>query len=184
MDKTVHILKKPLTMTLIAIFFGLGVAGMILSAVGYPPVRSLGVLLNGVFSSPKHMSNVIIKSTPLILTGIGVAFAFKTGLFNIGAEGQFIMCCVAATVVGIVCDFPPVIQIPLVLFAGAAAGAVYGGIAGFLKARFGIHEVLTSIQLHWTALYFANYVCGQESIHKPDTLGKYEIKRSGYTMNP
>ena len=102
MDKTVHILKKPLTMTLIAIFFGFVVAGIILAAVGYPPVRSLGVLLNGVFSSPKHMSNVIIKSTPLILTGIGVAFAFKTGLFNIGAEGQFIMGCVAATVVGIV----------------------------------------------------------------------------------
>ena len=80
MDKTVHILKKPLTMTLIAIFFGFVVAGIILAAVGYPPVRSLGVLLNGVFSSPKHMSNVIIKSTPLILTGIGVAFAFKTGL--------------------------------------------------------------------------------------------------------
>lgn len=53
MDKTVHILKKPLTMTLIAIFFGFVVAGIILAAVGYPPVRSLGVLLNGVFSSPK-----------------------------------------------------------------------------------------------------------------------------------
>ena len=182
MDKTVHILKKPLTMTLIAIFFGFVVAGIILAAVGYPPVRSLGVLLNGVFSSPKHMSNVIIKSTPLILTGIGVAFAFKTGLFNIGAEGQFIMGCVAATVVGIVCDFPPVIQIPLVLFAGAAAGAVYGGIAGFLKARFGIHEVLTSIMLNWIALYFSNYVCGLERFHKPDTIGTYAINRSGYTM--
>ena len=125
---------------------------------------------------------MIIKSTPLILTGIGVAFAFKTGLFNIGAEGQFIMGCVAATVVGIVCDFPPVIQIPLVLFAGAAAGAVYGGIAGFLKARFGIHEVLTSIMLNWIALYFSNYVCGLERFHKPDTIGTYAINRSGYTM--
>ncbi len=182
MDRTVNILKKPLTMTLIAIFFGFVVTGIILAAAGYPPVHSLGVLFNGVFSSPKHVSNVIIKSTPLILTGLGVAFAFKTGLFNIGAEGQFIMGSVAATVVGILFDFPPVIQIPLVLSAGVAAGAVYGGIAGFLKAKFGIHEVLTSIMLNWIALYFSNYVCGLNRFHKPDTIGTYAINRSGYTM--
>jgi len=82
MDRTVNILKKPLTMTLIAIFFGFVVAGIILAAAGYPPVHSLGVLFNGVFSSPKHVSNVIIKSTPLILTGLGVAFAFKDSLIS------------------------------------------------------------------------------------------------------
>ncbi|MBE7720690.1 ABC transporter permease [Lacrimispora indolis] len=182
MDRTVKILKKPLTMTLIAVFFGFIVAGIILAAAGYPPVHSLTVLFDGVFSSPKHISNVIIKSTPLILTGIGVAFAFKTGLFNIGAEGQFIMGCVASTVVGILFDFPPVIQVPLVIFAGVAAGAVYGGIAGFLKAKFGIHEVLTSIMLNWIALYFSNYICTLNRFHKPDTIGTYPINRSGYTM--
>ncbi len=182
MDKAIKILKKPLTMTLIAVFFGFIVAGIILAAAGYPPVHSLAVLFDGVFSSPKHISNVIIKSTPIILTGIGVAFAFKTGLFNIGAEGQFIMGCVASTVVGILFDFPPVIQIPLVVLAGVAAGAVYGGIAGFLKARFGIHEVLTSIMLNWIALYFSNYVCSLPRFHKPDTIGTYPINRSGYTM--
>ena len=182
MDRTVKILKKPLTMTLIAVFFGFIVAGIILAAAGYPPVHSLSVLFDGVFSSPKHISNVIIKSTPLILTGIGVAFAFKTGLFNIGAEGQFIMGCVASTVVGILFDFPPVIQVPLVILAGVVAGAVYGGIAGFLKARFGIHEVLTSIMLNWIALYFSNYICTLNRFHKPDTIGTYAINRSGYTM--
>ena len=169
-------------MTLIAVFFGFIVAGIILAAAGYPPVHSLTVLFDGVFSSPKHISNVIIKSTPLILTGIGVAFAFKTGLFNIGAEGQFIMGCVASTVVGILFDFPQVIQVPLVIFAGVAAGAAYGGIAGFLKAKFGIHEVLTSIMLNWIALYFSNYICTLNRFHKPDTIGTYPINRSGYTM--
>ena len=96
MDKAAKILKKPFTMTLIAIFFGFLVAGIILAAAGYPTFHSLSVLLQGVFSGPKHISNVIIKSTPLILTGIGVAFAFQTGLFNIGAEGQFIMGAIAA----------------------------------------------------------------------------------------
>lgn len=182
MDKTAKILKKPFTMTVIAILCGFLVAGIILAAAGYPPLHSLNVLLQGVFSGPKHMSNVIIKSTPLIITGIGVAFAFKTGLFNIGAEGQFIMGCVASTTVGIIFDFPPVIQIPLVIFAGVAAGAVFGGLVGLLKARFGIHEVLTSIMFNWIALYFSNYISNLERFHKPDTIGTYAINKSGYTM--
>ena len=182
MDKTAKILKKPFTMTIIAILCGFLVAGIILSIAGYPPFHSLSVLIQGVFSGPKHISNVIIKSTPLILTGIGVAFAFKTGLFNIGAEGQFIMGCVASTTVGIVCDFPAVIQIPLVLAAGIIAGAVFGGLVGFLKARFGIHEVLTSIMFNWIALYFSNWICNLERFHKPDTIGTYPVNESSYTM--
>lgn len=169
-------------MTLIAILFGFLVAGVILAVAGYPPLHSLNVLVQGVFSGPKHISNVIIKSTPLIITGIGVAFAFKTGLFNIGAEGQFIMGCVASTTVGIIFDFPAVIQIPLVLAAGVIAGAIFGGLVGLLKAKFGIHEVLTSIMFNWIALYFSNYVCNLERFHKPDTIGTYAINKSGYTM--
>ena len=64
---------------------------------------------------------MIIKSTPIILTGVSVAFAYKMGLFNIGAEGQFIVGAVAANVVGIVCDFPAVIEVPLVLLAATPA---------------------------------------------------------------
>lgn len=182
MDKTAKILKKPFTMTLLAVICGFIAAGIILAAAGYPPLHSLGVLLQGIFSGPKQISNVIIKSTPLILTGIGVAFAFKTGLFNIGAEGQFIVGCVASTTVGIVCDFPPVIQIPLVIVSGVLAGALLGGIIGFLKARFGIHEVLTSIMFNWIALYFSNFVCNLKTFHKPETMGTYPINESGYTM--
>ena len=182
MDKIEKILKKPFTMTLIAILCGFLVAGIILSAAGYQPVQSLAILVKGVFSGPKHISNVIIKGTPLILCGIGVAFAFKTGLFNIGAEGQFIMGCVASTVVGVLFDFPPVIQIPLVLLSGVIAGAVFGGMVGFLKAKFGIHEVITSIMFNWCALYFSNYICSLERFHKPNTIGTYPINKSGYTM--
>ena len=182
MDKMEKILMKPFTMTLIAILCGFLVAGIILSAAGYQPVQSLAILVKGVFSGPKHISNVIIKGTPLILCGIGVAFAFKTGLFNIGAEGQFIMGCVASTVVGVLFDCPPVIQIPLVLLSGVIAGAVFGGMVGFLKAKFGIHEVITSIMFNWCALYFSNYICSLERFHKPSTIGTYPINKSGYTM--
>jgi len=181
MSKAENILRKPFVKTLIAIVLGFLVAGIILVIAGYPPIESLKALFDGVFSSSKHLSNVIIKSTPLIMIGIGVAFAFKTGLFNIGAEGQFIIGCAAAVVVGIECDFHPVIQIPLVLLAGAVAGGLYGGFIGLLKARFGIHEVLTSIMMNWIALYFSNWVCNLDRYHKPDTLGTYTVNKSGYT---
>ena len=144
MEKTVKILKKPMAATLLAIF---------LAASGYHPFEAFGALLSGIFGRPKYISNVIIKSTPIILTGVSVAFAYKMGLFNIGAEGQFIVGAVAANIVGIVCDFPAIIEIPLVLLVGAAAGALYGGISGWLKAKYHINEVIIGIMLNWIALY-------------------------------
>lgn len=182
MDRTVKILKKPIILTLIAIIMGLIVAGIILAIAGYPPFDSLLALLKGIFSTPKYISNVVIKSTPIIFTGLAVAFAFKTGLFNIGAEGQFIMGCIASTIVGISFNFPTVIQIPLVLLAGVAAGAIYGGVVGYLNAKFGIHEVISSIMLNWIALYFLNFICTLEIFRKPGTNGTYLVNESSMTM--
>lgn len=182
MDRVSKLRKLPFLTTLTAIILGFAAAFVILAAAGYAPVDSIRALVEGIFSSPKYLSNVVIKSTPLIITGAGIAFAYKTGLFNIGAEGQFIVGCAASTVTGIVCDFHPVLQIPAVLLAGVCAGAVYGGIVGILKAKFGIHEVLSSIMLNWTALYLSNYICNMDRFHKPETLGTYPIHPSGYTM--
>ena len=176
------ILKKPLTLTIIAIFFGFVVAAIVLAVAGYPPLKSIGILFQGVFSSPKNVSNVIIKSTPIIMTGLGVAFAYKTGLFNIGAEGQYIMGCVAATVTGYLLNLPPVLEVPIVILSGVIAGAIFGGIVGFLKARFGINEVITSIMLNWISLYFSNWICSLALFHKPSTIGTYPINESAYTM--
>lgn len=159
MNKVAQALKKPVIRTLAAIVLGLLVAGIILAVAGYPPMKSMLALAKGIFSKSKYMSNVIIKSTPLIFTGLAVAFAFQTGLFDIGAEGQFIIGCLASTIVGTTVNLPAVLQVPLVLLAGMAAGVIYGGLIGILKARFGIHEVISGIMLNWIALYLSNYVC-------------------------
>lgn len=180
MEKTAKILKKPITATLIAILCGFLVATVILGLAGYNPINVFGALISGMFGRPKYISNVVIKSTPLILTGVSVAFAYKMGLFNIGAEGQYIVGAIAANVAGIVCDFHPIIQVPLVIFAGAVAGALYGAIAGYLKARFSINEVISGIMLNWIALYLSNFVCNMNGIHKPDTDGTYAINSSGF----
>lgn len=182
MERVAKILKKQISSTIIAILCGFVVAAFVLAIAGYNPFEAFGILFKGVFSKPKYMSQVIIKSTPIILTGVSVAFAFKVGLFNIGAEGQYIMGTIAATMAGILFNFHPIIQIPIVILSGMAAGAVFGAFVGFLKARFGIHEVITSIMLNWIAFYACNFVVNLERFHQPDSTGTYVINQSGFTM--
>lgn len=182
MNKVATLLRKPLVAILLAIFFGFVVAAVILGMAGYQPLDAFDALFRGIYSKPKYISNTIIKSTPIILTGLSVAFAFKTGLFNMGAEGQYIMGTIAATMVGLYIELPAFLQIPLIVLAGMAAGALYGGIVGLLKANFGIHEVITSIMLNWIALYFNNFVVNIPAVHKPNSSGTFVIGQSGYTV--
>jgi len=145
-------------MTFFSILIAFFMSGIILFVAGYDPLQVYRVMIEGVFGRPKYISWVIIKSTPLIITGLSVAFAFRTGLFNIGAEGQFMMGSTIAALLGYFLHLPPLIHIPLVFFAGALAGGLWGGIAGFLKSRFGIHEVISTIMLNWIAFYGHNFV--------------------------
>lgn len=182
MRTTVKILKKPITSTIIAILCGFIVASVILAFAGYNPFETIAVMFRGIFARPKSITNVVIKATPIILTGLSVAFAFKTGLFNIGAEGQYVAGTVAATVVGISLNLPAAIQIPVVIISGVVAGAILGGLVGFLKAKFGIHEVITSIMFNWICFYLQNYVANSVMFHKPNTTGTFPINNSGYTV--
>ena len=176
MEKLVKILKKPVTSTFIAIICGFIVASVVLCIAGYNPIEAFNALFKCILSKPKYISNTIIKATPIILTGVSVAFAFKTGLFNIGAEGQYIAGTIAATIVGIKLNLPAV-----VILAGMLAGAIFGGIVGLLKAKFGIHEVITSIMLNWIGLYLSNFVVRSETFHQPDSTSTYMINESGFT---
>lgn len=182
-QKVIKLLKKPITSTLIAVVCGFVVASVILALAGYSPSKAMGALFNGIFSKPKYVSNVVIKSTPIILTGVSVAFAFKTGLFNIGAEGQFIMGAIASVVVGTIIpqSVPAIVQVPAVLTAGIIAGMAMGGIVGFLKSKFGIHEVITSIMFNWIAFYFSNFIVSLKKFHKPNTNGTYPVNQNSFT---
>lgn len=181
MQKIIKILKRPITSTLIAIILGFLVSGIILAIIGYNPISAFDSLLNGIFSRPKYVFKVFEKSTPIILTGISVAVAFKCGLFNIGAEGQYIMGSIAATIVGIKCNFHPIIQIPLIFISAILAGAIFGLLTGFLKAKYGIHEVLLGIMLNWIAFYLCNLVVNSETFNKPGTSKTFSINESGFT---
>jgi len=176
------IMRKPITSAIVAILFGFFVATIVLASAGYDPVEAFGALIDGMIGKPKYIANVIIKATPLLFTGVAVAFAFRVGLFNIGAEGQYVFGTVFATIVGILLDLPPVLQIPVVLLVGMLAGAAAGALVGWLKAKFGIHEVITSIMLNWISLYFNNFVVNSEAFHKANSTKSLPINSSGYTM--
>lgn len=145
---------------LVAILMGLLVGAFIMLIGGFNPIEAYGALLDKVVGNPYDMGEAIREITPLILTGLSVAFAYRTGLFNIGAEGQLIMGTLGAAWVGIRFDLPAIIHAPLAIIVGALAGGLWGALAGWLKAARGVNEVITSIMLNWIALFLSNYIIG------------------------
>lgn len=160
---------KKFLLSFLCVISGLLFGALILKLSGISPLEAYKVMWNGAFSRPGYIAYIIIRSTPLILTGLSVAFAFRTGLFNIGSEGQFIIGALSAAYFGFMFQFNPWIQIPLVLALSVFISALYGGLAGFMKARFGVHEVISTIMLNWIALYFSNFMVNVEGFHKPNT---------------
>ncbi len=164
-----------LSITMISIGMGIVLGGIILAVAGYSPFRAYWVIIAGIFGRLRYVSYSIIKATPLIITGLSVAFAFRTGLFNIGAEGQFIVGALAAVLVGVFIPLPFILHVPLVFLAGTAAGMLWGGLSGGLKARFGVNEVISTIMLNWVALYLNNYLIKRPFLHRPASEASYKI---------
>jgi len=141
-----------------AIFMALLVGAFFILAIGKNPVTAYAALLKGAFGDIYSIGETLENTTPLILTGLAVAFAFRAKLFNIGAEGQFLMGGLAATWVGTSLTLPMVIHLPLTLLAGVIVGGLWGGFAGFLKAVRGVHEVISTIMLNFIAMFFISYM--------------------------
>jgi simple sugar transport system permease protein len=106
----------------------------------------------------RPLTETLTFATPLIVSGLGVALAFRVGLFNIGGQGQILIAAAAAAWVGFSFDLPPVIHLVLAVAAGIAGGAIWAGIVGALKARTGAHEVIVTIMLNYIAFYLISYM--------------------------
>ena len=126
------------------------------------------------------LSDTVVNATPLILAGLAVALAFKSGLFNIGAQGQFIFGAIAASYVGFKFEFSPVMHITLALLAGIIAAGIYGGIVGLLKAKTGAHEVIVTIMLNYIATFFILWILKTEAFLRPGSINPIapEVKES------
>lgn len=146
---------KPFTAILVAFIIGWA----ILVIANYNAFNAFAALWNAGFKNMKSFANVLNKSTPLLFTGIAVAFSFRGNVFNIGAEGQFLLGAAAATWVGITfTHLPGFILIPMILISGAIGGAACAYIPGYLKAKLKVSEVITTIMFNYIALEFVGFL--------------------------
>lgn len=128
---------------------------LLLVLAGANPLDAMGKFINGIFGNSNGFAEIFVKATPLIFTGLGCAVAFKTGFFNIGAEGQFYMGAVAATFVAIQFNgVPGPIRIILAMVAGFLCGGLWAFIAAIFKAKFNISEIIVTIMLNYIAINF------------------------------
>ena len=166
MSKKNSILSSNAFYTLISIVIGFVVGAILLSIAKINPLDAYKQLFNGVFGKPKFMVWCLIYAAPIIFTGLSVAFSFKTGVFNIGAEGQFVVGSLTACVLGILIKAPAIIHVPLCFLGAALAGGIWGAIVGVLKIKKGVNEVLSYIMFNWIAFYLSNFVVNLSIIHK------------------
>lgn len=142
-----------LLVPIVSILLGLLVGIILIAAAGKNPFGAYGAMFSGAFGNINNISEVIIKTAMLTFTGLSVAFAYKVGLFNIGAEGQFIIGAITAAFLGYWVHLPGVLHIPLILVASFIMGGLWAAIAGWLKVTRGVHEVISTIMLNWIAVY-------------------------------
>jgi len=148
----------PLLHSIAALGIALVVGLLIAAASGGNPLSVLLALAKGAFGSPGAIASTLVKSTPLMLTGLAVAIPFRAGLFNIGGEGQLYIGAMAAVWVGTASSLPWLLHIPATLVSGVAAGAAWGAVPGWLKARRSVHEVINTIMLNYVAIQVTDYL--------------------------
>ncbi|HUH07764.1 MAG TPA: ABC transporter permease [Egibacteraceae bacterium] len=156
----------PVTVPIYAVIVAAAVGGLVILAVGSNPITAYTALLGGAFGSWGAVLQTLARSTPFIVAALAVAFGFKAGLFNIGAEGQLLIGAVTAAWAGtwsMLAGAPPIVYLPVMVVAGALGGLVWGGIPGMLKARTGAHEVITTIMLNAIAIRLLQWLIGSRT---------------------
>jgi simple sugar transport system permease protein len=166
----------PIVTSIGAVLVAFLISGIILAAVGGEPFRVLKFFFNASFGSWGAFSDIIVKATPLILIGLGCSLAFRMNMINIGAEGQFYIGAFFASLVVLVplipLDSPKIIVLSLMFLMGILGGAIYGFIPGYLKAKFNVNEIITTLMLNYIAVNWNNYWI----------FGKYSD--AGFQMTP
>jgi simple sugar transport system permease protein len=182
---------SPLLAVLLAALFGAALALLI----GENPLRVLRVLVEGAFATADGFASVLFQTTALVFTGLSVAFAFRAGLFNIGAEGQLVMGAFLAALAALSFpQLPGVALVPLCVAAAALGGAVWGAIPGLLRAALGVHEVINTIMMNFIASGITGYLTvhvlrepGQQIPHTamiPEAARIARLGEIGLLQNP
>jgi simple sugar transport system permease protein len=165
-------------MPLLSLALALAIGALFIVASGRDPLHAYGALVSGAVGggtlqlAAYNTSETIVGAIPLVFAAVSVAIAFRTGLFNIGAEGQLLVGALAAGAVGVsFAGSPGIVLLPLTLASAAAAGALYGAIPGALKAWRGAHEVITTIMLNYVAIFLMHWLLQNGPMTGPAALG-------------
>jgi ABC-type uncharacterized transport system permease subunit len=144
---------------LAAVPLALTIGAVMLWLLKVNPLAAYGALVSGVVGSVFGVTQSLVQATPLLFVALGIVIAFRGGVLNIGAEGQITVGALAATAFALsLPHLPAVVMIPLCIIAGALAGAAWGGIPGFLKARLGVNEILSTIMMNQIAIQLNLYL--------------------------
>ncbi len=148
----------PLLVPSLAIFTALLIGAIIIVATGADVLSAYGGLFMGAIGSPRSISYTLVEATPYIFGGLAVMVGFRGGLFNIGVEGQIAVGSMCAAIVGAFVTLPVGLHAIVAFAAGALGGAVWGAIPGWLRARTGAHEVITTIMFNYIAIRATDYL--------------------------
>jgi general nucleoside transport system permease protein len=140
-----------------AVFLGLLAGAVLMTLGGNNPFAGYFFLFRGGLMNVERVGNTLATATPLIFTGLSVAFAFRTGLFNIGASGQMLIGGLCATAVGLTFDWPKPILLAIMMLVALMGGGLWAVLPGWLKARFNVHEVVATIMMNWVAYWTVFY---------------------------
>jgi general nucleoside transport system permease protein len=164
-------IRVALPLTSLAVAAAVG--AILLVAIGQSPVAAYRAVLNSAFGSSVGLVGTLITATPLILTSLAVALAFRMKVWNIGGEGQLLLGAVAASGVALALgqSIPRVVAIAALLLAGALGGACWAAFAGVPRALFGTDEVISTLMLNFIAVYFVNYLIFDSRSYWRDTGG-------------
>lgn len=150
--------KQTLLDVLTILLLTLVISALLIVACGASPVEAAGLFVKGIFGTKSSFAEIFVKACPLILTGLGCAVAFRTGFFNIGAEGQFYVGALAATMVALgLPQVPGMVRIVLCFVAAFVCGGLWALIAAVFKTRFNISEIIVTIMLNYIVINFLGY---------------------------
>jgi general nucleoside transport system permease protein len=162
---------EPLALPTLAVVLAFALAALAILLLGRSPLLAARALFDGGLGGLQPLGESSLKATALTLTGLAVALPLAAGLFNIGAQGQFLIGALGAAWAGRALDLPAPLELPCVLLVAAALGAGWGLIAGELKVRRGVHEVISTILLNWIAIHLINSWLVVGPLHAAGTAG-------------
>ncbi len=151
-------LLRELAIITISVALGLGVGAIITALTGYSVPDVFRELVRGAFSDVYRLANTLTRATPILFTSLSFLVAFRAGLFNIGAEGQLYLGAFFGAWAGFTLGLPPVLHVVVCLLFGALAGGLWGFIPGWLRARRGANEFVTTMMLSYVSMYFTSWL--------------------------